>query len=97
MPISIKTFKEAKIATTDRVLRFLREHPDQAYKLDEIIAPLEQVTEERIAFVLMIQKAMGTGDIWDRYKAAVEELVSQGRVEQVDLAGETYFAARGEQ
>jgi sirohydrochlorin ferrochelatase len=99
VPIDIKQFKEASRPLSERVLGFLKDHPEQAYSLMELMAELEgKADAASMAWIVAIERMSGKKEgsaTLNKYSKALEELLKQGKVTEAQLQGTTYYAYGG--
>jgi hypothetical protein len=98
MPIPLESLKENALG--QRVLAFLRAHPDEAFSLLEVIEAVEPMPAHHIALVAASERARGIKGLLDRYEAALADLqhapMSGCPVISGERGGVRYFGVRRE-
>jgi hypothetical protein len=103
MPIPVSELKKAiqkeAIPPSDRILEFLREHPEVAYTEAEIYAALEDLAPDTAKITLMfatMSEQRGQQSTKGRtFQRSLQELVNQKRVVSAVVKSETYYSLGG--
>lgn len=93
MPIQRNKFSEAKKTIKDRILNFLKDNPDKAYRLAEIMSELEDYDNALILLIFIMDKN-NPDSLLNKYTKAIEELLKQNLIERAEISGSAYFAIK---
>ena len=96
MPIPISKFSEKQKSLGEQLAEFLRSHPDEAYRVDELYAALRSPQGSGIAGLMLALLPPDQRErLLEPFDAALSALVSTGQVKAAEVDGLHYYAAGG--